>query len=93
MVHLVTPHYQRRRFFRPRRPGRTLRSTWRVVRRYQLLELFVMTAGIALVWFGAQIDNQSSSWNAPQPAGIESASADLTVGVPVGSRPNQQRPL
>jgi hypothetical protein len=52
-----------------------------------------MTAGIALVWFGAQIDNQSGSWNAPQPAGIESASADLTVGVPVGSRPNQQRPL
>jgi len=61
-------------------------------RRYQFLELLVLTGGIALVWLGAQIDNQSSAWDAPQPAGVESATADLTIDVPVGSRPNQ-RPL
>ena len=86
MVHLIAPHYQRSRFFRPRRPGKT----WRIIRRYQLLELFVLAGGIALVWLGAQIDNQSSSWNVAQPPGVESASADLITGVPVGARPKQR---
>ena len=92
MVHLIAPHYQRKSFFRSRRPGRAWRGTWRVIRRYQLLELLVLTVAIALVWLGAQIDNQSSEWTTPQPAGVESASADLTIGVSVGLRP-KQRPL
>jgi hypothetical protein len=91
MVHLIAPHYQRKSFFRPRRPRKAWRGTWCFIRRYQLLELLVLTGGIALVWLGAQTDNRSTASNA-QPAGVESASADLTIGVPVGSRPNQ-RPL
>jgi len=93
MVHLITPHYQRKSFFRPRRSRKDWRGTWRVVRRYQLLELFVLTGGIALVWFATQIDTRPGSWNALQPAGVESASADLITGVPVGSRQGQRRPL
>ena len=82
MVHLITPPYQRRRFFRPRRRDGA-RQAWRAVRRYQLLELLALTGGIAAVWLGAQWDNQSDPWNMPQPAGIESASTDLVVGVPL----------
>ena len=85
MVHLFTPHWQRKRFFRPRRTGKV----WRTVRRYQLLELLALTGAIALVWLGAHIDNQSNPWAQPEPPGLESASADLIVGVPVG----QHRPL
>ena len=92
MVHLITPHYQRKSFFRPRRPRKDWRGTWRVVRRYQLLELFVLTGGIAFVWLATQIDSRPGSWTAPEPAGVELASADLIVGVPVGSRQGQ-RPL
>jgi hypothetical protein len=90
MVHLITPHYQRKRFFRPKRRGKA----WRTIRRYQLLELFAFTGAIALVWLGAQLDNRSSAWNQPpQPAGVESASADLIIGVPIGARQAQRRPL
>jgi hypothetical protein len=85
MVHLIKPHYQRKRFFRPRRP----RKVWQTVRRYQLLELVGMTGVIALVWLGAQWDNQRTQWT-PEPAGVESASADLIIGVPVGSRQVRQ---
>jgi hypothetical protein len=85
MVHLITPHYQRRSFFRPRRP----RNVWGAVRRYQLLELLAFTGAIALVWLGAHLDNGRKPWTVPEPAGVESASADLIVGVPVG----QRRPL
>ena len=87
MVHLITPHYQRKRFFRPRRPGKV----WRAVRRYQLLELVVLTGVIAGVWLGAHLDNQSNPWNAPQPAGVESASVNLIVGVPPKGRPPRSR--
>jgi hypothetical protein len=87
MVHLITPHYQRKRFFRPRRSGKV----WRAVRRYQLLELVVLTGAIAGVWLGAHLDNQSNPWTAPQRAGVESASADLIVGVPLGVRPVRGR--
>jgi hypothetical protein len=89
MVQLITPHYQRKRFFRPKRRG----NAWRFMRRYQLIELFVLTGVITAVWLGAQIDNQWSAWNAPGPAGVESASIDLIIGVPVGSRRSQRRPL
>ena len=89
MVHLIKPHYQRKRFFRPHRP----RKVWQTVRRYQLLELIGMTGVIALVWLGAQWDNQRSQWAPPEPAGVESASADLIIGVPVGSRQTQRQPL
>ncbi|MEZ5873588.1 MAG: hypothetical protein R3D30_01760 [Hyphomicrobiales bacterium] len=61
MVHLITPRYQRRRFFRPKRRF-DVGGVWRVVRRYQLLELIVLTGAIALVWFGAHWDNQRNSW-------------------------------
>jgi tRNA(Ile)-lysidine synthase TilS/MesJ len=68
MVHLITPYYQRKRFFRPRRPVKV----WRTVRRYQLLELFVLTGGIALVWLGAHLDNQTGPFSL-DPLGVESA--------------------
>jgi hypothetical protein len=90
MVHLISPHYQRRRFFRPHRRGTVGGAIWRTVRRYQILELLVLTGGIAFVWIGAQIDNQSDSWK--EPAAVESPSADLITGVPVGSGLDQ-RPL
>jgi hypothetical protein len=48
-----------------------------------------MTGVIALVWLGAQWDNQRTQWT-PEPAGVESASADLIIGVPVGSRQVRQ---
>ena len=85
LVHLITPDYQRKRFFRPRRSGKV----WGAVRRYQLLELLAFSGAIALVWLGAHLDNQRSPWAPPEPAGVESASADLIDGVPVG----QRRPL
>jgi hypothetical protein len=85
MVHLITPHYQRKRFFRPRRSV----NVWGVVRRYQLLELLAFSGAIALVWLGAHWDNQRSPWAFQEPLGVESARADLSAGVPVG----QQRPL
>lgn len=81
MAHLITPHYQRKRFFRPRRP----RNVWGVVRRYQLLELIAFTGAIVLVWLGAHLDNERKSWTEPQPAGVESASVDLIIGVPLGT--------
>lgn len=85
MVHLITPHYQRKSFFRPRRPGKV----WRAVRRYQVLELLAFTGAIAAVWLGAHLDNARQPWAAPEPAGVESASADLISEVPAGKR----RPL
>lgn len=88
MVHLITPYYRRKRFFRPKRRG----NAWRFIRRYQLIELFALVGVIAAVWLGAEVDNQSSAWNAHAPAGAESASVDLIIGVPVGSR-QSQRPL
>jgi hypothetical protein len=81
MVYIITPRYQRRRFFRPRRRGKC----WRAIRRYQLIELLVLTGGIALVWLGAHLDNQSTQMTKAPPLGIESASADLITGVPVPS--------
>lgn len=49
-----------------------------------------MTGVIALVWLGAHWDNQRSQWTPPKPEGIESASADLVVGVPLNGRPRRQ---
>jgi hypothetical protein len=77
MIHLITPHYQRRRFFRPRRP----RKVWQAVRRYQLLELIALTGLIALVWLGAHLDNQRSPWVQIAPLGVESARAQSDQGV------------
>ena len=77
MVHLITPHYQRKRFFRPRRSGKA----WRAVRRYQLLELAALTGAIALVWLGAHLDNQSSPWRQISPSDMESAQVQTIDGV------------
>jgi hypothetical protein len=77
MVHLITPHYQRKSFFRPRRP----RNVWRTVRRYQLLELLAFTGAIALVWLGAHLDNQRSPWVEFTPLGVESARVQSDQGV------------
>lgn len=85
MFHLIRPHHQRKSFFRPRRP----RNVWGAVRRYQLLELLAFTGAIALVWLGAHLDNERKPWIAPEPAGVESASVDLIIEIPVG----QRRPL
>ena len=88
MVNLITPYYQRKRFFRPRRPVRI----WPTVRRYQLLELFAFSSVIALVWLGAHVDNQRDPW-APEPAGVQSASVELAIEFPAGYRPAPRRPL
>ena len=85
MFSLMTPYYGRKRFLRPRRPV-CLRT---VIRRYQLAELFGLTGAIVLVWLGVHLDNRSLSAPAPEPIGVESASVDLIIGVPVGRR----RPL
>lgn len=79
MLNLITPHYQRKSFFRPRRP----RNVWGAVRRYQLLELLAFTSAIVLVWLGAHLDNKRQPWAAPEPAGVESASVGRIIGVPV----------
>lgn len=85
MYNFMTPYYARRRFLRgPRRI-----SLWSIVRRYQLAELFGFTGVIMLVWLGTQLDNQRSTVPMPVPMGVESASADLIIGVPVG----KHRPL
>ena len=85
MFSLMTPYYGRKRFLRPRRPV-CLRT---VIRRYQLAELFGLTGAIVLVWIVVQLDNRSLSAPSPEPMGVESASVDLIIGVPVGRR----RPL
>lgn len=73
MVHLITPHYQRKSFFRPRRTGKV----WQAVRRYQLLELAAMTGAIALVWAGAHLDNQWGSWSQMLSGEMESAQVQI----------------
>ena len=83
MYELMTPYYGRKRFLRPRRPV-CLRT---VIRRYQLAELFGLTGAIVLVWIGVHLNNRLVP--TPEPMGIESASVDLIIGVPVGKR----RPL
>jgi len=85
MYELMTPFYGRKRFLRPRRPI-CLRA---VIRRYQLAELFGFTGAIMLIWLGVQLDNRLTSVPVPEPMGVESASADLIIGVPVG----KHRPL
>jgi hypothetical protein len=72
---MIRPHFQRRRFFRSRRRGKV----WSVVRRYQLLELFVLTGGIALVWLGSYLVNLSRPSN--QIPAIESARINPSNGV------------
>ncbi len=69
MTHLITPHYQRRSFFRPRRTW----DIWGVVRRSQILEVAALTGAIVLVWLGARLDNQPGSWAEALSAKIESA--------------------
>ena len=89
MISLITPHYQRKRFFRPRRKVRI----WPTVRRYQLVELFAFSSVIALVWLGAHVDNQRDPWATPEPAGVQSASVELTIEFPAAYRPSPRRPL
>ena len=83
MYNLMAPFYGRKRFLRRRRPicFRTL------ARRYQLVELFGLTGAIALIWLGAQLGNHWSTVPVPKATNVESASADLIIGVPVGKHP------
>ncbi|BAQ15663.1 hypothetical protein GL4_0193 [Methyloceanibacter caenitepidi] len=80
MLNLMTPFYGRKRFLRRQRPicFRTL------ARRHQLVELFGLTGAIALIWLGMQLDNRLSTVPVPEVTTVESASADLIIGVPVG---------
>lgn len=73
MVHLITPHYQRKRFFRPRRRV----NVWGIVRSFQLLELAALTGAIALIWLGARLDNQSSDWSQILSSKTESAQIQM----------------
>ncbi|HML93324.1 hypothetical protein [Methyloceanibacter sp.] len=59
------------------------------MRRYQLVELFGFSGVIALIWLGAHFNNRWTTVPAPEALGVESAQADLVVGVPVG----KHRPL
>ena len=80
MYNLMTPYYRRKRFLRRKRQF----SIWNLMRRYQLVELVGLTGAIAVVWLGVHLDNQHVHVQTPEPDGIESASADLITGVPVG---------
>lgn len=60
---------------------------------YQLPELVLLTGGIAAVWFGGYWDNRQSPWTLPESPGVESASTDLILGVPLTGRHGQRRPL
>lgn len=86
MVHLITPRYQRRRFFRPKRRFSVV-GVWRLVRRYQVLELLALTGAIALVWFGAHWDNQRNPAAILESTGLKSASVIIDEPVDVRRRP------
>lgn len=73
MLSLATPYYQRKYFLRRRRPI----SLWRLVRRYQLMELTGITGAIIAIWLGIQLDNGRLQGKTLQPAGMTSASADV----------------
>jgi hypothetical protein len=73
MTHLITPRYQRRSFFRPRRTW----DVWGAVRRSQILEVAALTGAIVLVWFGARLDNQPGSWAEALSAKMESAQVQV----------------
>ena len=73
MAHLITPRYQRRSFFRPRR-RLNVRG---IVRSFQLLELALLTGAIALVWLGARLDNEPGSWADALSAKMESAQIQM----------------
>lgn len=77
MTHLITPRYQRKSFFRPRRTW----SVWSAVRRSQILEVAALTGAIALVWFGARLDNQPGSWAEALSAKMESAQVQMIDSV------------
>lgn len=80
MLNLMTPFYGRKHFLRPRR-----RICFRTLaRRYQLAELFGLTGAIALLWLGTHLDNRASTVPVLEVPSVESASADLIIGVPVG---------
>ena len=85
MLNPLTPFYGRKRFLMRKRPI----CVWDLMRRHQLMELFGFSGVIVLIWLGAHFGNQWSAVPTPEPLGVESAQADLVVGVPVGKR----RPL
>jgi len=85
MLNLLTPFYGRKRFLMRQRPI-CLRA---LAQRYQLMELAGLTAAIALIWIGVLLDNRWSAAPVVDSASVESASADLIKGVPVG----KHRPL
>jgi hypothetical protein len=49
MTLIAEPHPRREPAFRPQRSG----TLWRIVMRYQLVELFVIIGVICLAWLGA----------------------------------------
>jgi hypothetical protein len=49
MAHLARYHFDRPSYERPRRRSRV----WAFVRRYHLIELFLMIGGICVAWLGA----------------------------------------
>jgi hypothetical protein len=71
---MIRSHCQPKRVVRPRR-GR-----FRViVRHYQLVELFVLIGGIALVWLGSYVGNLPMPIN--QILGLESARISASSGL------------
>jgi hypothetical protein len=74
MTHLITPHCQRRSFFRPRRTW----DIWGAVRRSQILEVAALTGAIVLVWLRARLDNQPGFWAEALSAKMESAQVQPT---------------
>ena len=80
MIHLITPRYQRKSFFRSRRTW----NVWGAVRRSQILEVAALTGAIALVWLGAHLDNQSGSWAEVLSSKMESAQVQVIDRVSCG---------
>jgi hypothetical protein len=51
MAHLARHHFDSSSYERPRRRSRS--RVWAFVRRYQLVELFLMIGSICIAWLGA----------------------------------------
>jgi len=52
MTLIAQPQPRRQRAYRPSKP-----VVWRFLRRYQLVELFLIVGGICLAWLGVMFGN------------------------------------
>lgn len=57
MTHLARDHFDSYAYQRPRRRRRGRSRVWAFVRRYQLVELFLVIGGIFVAWLGTSLGN------------------------------------